>query len=64
MVSVSTLVYVLENLEHDSNELIDVKEFFELEENIFERISSSLNQSEFLARPDLVNNILKKADII
>jgi hypothetical protein len=63
MVSFSTLIYVLENLDHDSNELIDVKEIFDLEENLFGKIATSLNQSELSASPDLVNNILAKADI-
>jgi hypothetical protein len=63
MVSFSTLLFVLENLEHDSNELIDVKEVFDLEEYLFGKIASSLNQSELPASPDLVNNILAKADI-
>ena len=34
MASISTLLYVLENLEDESHELYDIQEIFQLEQNL------------------------------
>jgi len=64
MVNVSTLVYVLENLEQEKNDLFDVKEIFELEENLLGKISGILDPSDFLASPNLVEEVLRRASIV
>ena len=64
MVKVSTLVYVLENLEQEKNELFDVNEIFELEESLLGKISGILDPSDFLARPNLVEEVLRKTSIV
>ena len=64
MVNVSTLVYVLENLEQERIELFDVKEIFELEESLLGKISGTLDPSDFLASPNLVEEVLRRASIV
>ena len=61
MANIFTLVYVLEE---DRNELIDLREVFELENSVFRNISEVLDQNEFEAKPELVSKILKKSGII
>ena len=63
MASISTLFYVLENLEHGSHELYDVEEIFRLEQNLLGKIYNVLDQSEFTADPKIVKDILRKTTI-
>jgi len=58
MVNVSTLFYVLENLEGKDGELIDLEEIQQLEKEYLNRL---LDQVEFEANPVLVDKILQTA---
>jgi hypothetical protein len=64
MANVFTLVYLLENLEEDENELINVEEIFDIDNISIGEISRILNQCEVNVKPGLVNNILKRTSII
>ena len=65
MVKVSTLVYVLENLEQEKNELFDVNEIFELEESLLGKISGILDPSESGGRSSQKNQYcLRKLNCI
>ena len=64
MANVFTLVYLLENLEEDENELINVEEIFDIDNISIGKISRILNQCEVNVKPGLVNNILKRTSII
>ena len=64
MANIFTLVYLLENLEEDKNELINVEEIFDIDNISIRKISRILDQCEVNVKPDLVNNILKRTRII
>ena len=64
MANVFTLVYLLENLEEDKNELINVEEIFDIDNISIGKIFRILNQCEVNVKPGLVNNILKRTSII
>ena len=64
MANVFTLVYLLENLEEDKNELINVEEIFDIDNISIGKISRILNQCEVNVKPGLVNNILKRTSFI
>jgi len=59
MVKVSTLFYVLENLESKNEELIDLEEINKLEQNYLVPLLGSLDKLEFKADPALVNKVLQ-----
>jgi hypothetical protein len=59
MVNVSTLHYVLENLEDE--EWIDLNEIEELERRYLRSVFSFLDDSGMDVRPSVVQDILKKA---
>ena len=61
MVNVSTLFYVLENLEGKDEELICLDEIHELEEKYLNGLFGLLNQAEMVADPALVDKILQTA---
>jgi len=61
MVNVSTLFYVLENLEGKDEELILLEEVHELEEKYLNGSFGLLDQAEMVADPALVNKILQTA---
>jgi hypothetical protein len=61
MVNVSTLVYVLENLEGKDEKLIKLEELLEKEEKYVRKVFSKLDQSNLQVRPGLIKNILKTA---
>jgi hypothetical protein len=61
MVNVSTLFYVLENLEGKDEELICLEEVQQLEENYLNRLFGLLDQAEMIPDPALVNKILQTA---
>ena len=61
MVNVSTLFYVLENLEGKDEELINLEEVHELEEKYLNGIFRLLDQTEMVADPALLNKILQIA---
>ena len=58
MVNVSTLFYVLENLEGKDEELIDPEEIQQLEKEYLNRL---LVQVEFEPDPALINKIIQNA---
>ena len=64
MANIFTLVYLLENLEEDKNELVNVEEIFDIDNISIRKISRILDQCEVNVKPDLVNNILKRTRII
>jgi len=61
MVSVSTLVYVLENLESKDGELTNLEELLGEEEAYLKKIFSKIDQSNMQVNPGLVKRILKTA---
>lgn len=61
MVNVSTLFYVLENLEGMKNEVIDFEEIHKLEQKYLTGLFSVIDQAGLDVRPDLVHNILQSA---
>ncbi len=61
MVNVSTLFYVLENLEGKDEELICLDEIHELEEKYLNGLFGLLDQAEMVADPALLNKILQTA---
>ena len=61
MVNVSTLVYVLENLEGKDEKLIKLEELLEEEEKYVRKVFGKLDQSNLQVRPGLIKNILKTA---
>jgi hypothetical protein len=64
MVNVSTLVYVLENLESKDGELTNLEELLGEEEAYVKRIFGKLDKSNFQVNPGLVKRILKTASTI
>lgn len=63
MVNVSTLFYVLENLEEKKEEVIDLEEVHDLEEKVLERLFGRIDKTEILFRPSLIKKILQSASI-
>ena len=61
MVNVSTLIYVLDNLEEEKNELINLEEILELEDKYLKKIFDLIDQKTMQVRPVIVDNILKTA---
>ena len=61
MVNVSTLVYVLENLESKDGELTNLEELLGKEEEYVKRIFGKLDESILQVNPELVKRILKTA---
>ena len=64
MVNVSTLVYVLENLESRDGELTNLEELLGEEEAYVKRIFGKLDESILQINPRLVKRILKTASTI
>lgn len=62
MVKVSTLYYVLENLEDE--ELINLNEIQELESRYLEDFFSILDESGIDVRPSVIKQIMQKANEI
>ncbi len=58
MVNVSTLFYVLENLEGKDEELFDLEEVRQLEQKYLNKL---LDQVDFEANPALVSKIIQNA---
>jgi hypothetical protein len=61
MVNVSTIVYVLENLEGKDGELINLEKLLEEEEAYVKRIFGKLDDSDLRVNPRLVEHILRTA---
>ena len=61
MVNVSTLVYVLENIEGKDEELINLEELLDMEKTYVKKVFLELDQSALDVTPALVNRILETA---
>ncbi len=61
MVKVSTLFYVLENLEGESEEVINLDEIYELEQKYLNSVLERMNGA-FQLRPGVIENILQSAN--
>ena len=61
MVNVSTLVYVLENLESKDGELTNLEELLGEEEAYVKKIFGKLDKSNLQVNPGLMEHILKTA---
>jgi hypothetical protein len=61
MVNVSTLFYVLENLEEKSDDVIDLEEIHEMEQKYLKGIFGMIDQTGFEVSPSIVKNILQSA---
>ncbi len=61
MVNVSTLFYVLENLEGKKDELIDLEEILEMEQHYLKGLLGMIDRAGMEVNPSLVENILKTA---
>ncbi len=61
MVNVSTLVYVLENLEDKSDELINLEEILELEQKYLGKFFEVIDRTKLEVKPALVDKILQAA---
>jgi hypothetical protein len=61
MVNVSTLVYVLENLESKDGELTNLEKLLGEEEAYVRKIFGKLDESNLQVNPGLVKRILKTA---
>jgi hypothetical protein len=61
MVNVSTLFYVLENLEGKKDELIDLEEILSMEQKVLKKIFGMIDQAGVEVDPSLVANILQSA---
>jgi hypothetical protein len=59
MVNVSTLFYVLENLEGKKDELIDLEEILAMEQKVLKRIFEMIDQAGVEVDPSLVENVLQ-----
>jgi len=59
MVNVSTLFYVLENLEGKRDEIYDLEEIHELERKYMDRLFGILDQAKMEIRPSIIQNILQ-----
>jgi len=64
MVNVSTLVYVLENLESKDGELTDLEDLLREEEAYVKKLFGKLDESNLQVNPGLVKRILKTASTI
>jgi hypothetical protein len=64
MVNVSTLVYVLENLENKDGELTNLDELLGEEEAYVKKIFGKLDASNLQVNPELVESILKTASTL
>ena len=64
MVNVSTLVYVLENLESKDGALTDLGELLREEEAYVTKLFGKLDESNLQVNPELVKRILKTASTI
>jgi hypothetical protein len=64
MVNVSTLVYVLENLESKDGALTDLEELLREEEAYVNKLFGKLDESNLQVNPGLVKRILKTASTI
>ena len=64
MVNVSTLVYVLENLESKDGALTDLEELLREEEAYVKKLFGKLDESNLQVNPGLVKRILKTASTI
>ncbi len=63
MVNVSTLFYVLENLEGKSDDVIDLEEIHELEQKYLKGLFGLIDQAGTKIRPSVIKNILQSASI-
>ncbi len=61
MVNVSTLVYVLENLEDNIDELINLEEIFEMESKYLVYFFEKIDRMPVGVRPALIDKILQTA---
>ena len=61
MVNVSTLVYVLENLESKERALTNFEELLGEEEAYLKKLFSKLDESDLQVNPGLVKRVLKTA---
>ena len=61
MVNVSTLVYVLENLESKEGALTNFEELLGEEEEYLKKLFSQLDESDLQVNPGLVKRVLKTA---
>jgi hypothetical protein len=61
MVNVSTLCYVLENLEGKNEDVIDLEEIHELEEEFMKGFFGMIDRAPMEISPFLVNKILQSA---
>lgn len=61
MVNVSTLIYVLENLEDKSDELINLEEILELEQKYLGKFFEMIDRTKLEVKPALVDKILQAA---
>jgi hypothetical protein len=61
MVKISTLFYVMENLEGKKEELVDLEEVLEMEGKYLKRIFAMIDQAGMEVSPSLVENILQAA---
>ena len=61
MVKISTLFYLMENLEGKKEELIDLEEVLEMEQKYLERIFGVIDQAGVEVNPSLVDKILRSA---
>ena len=64
MVNVSTLVYVLENVESKDGELTNLEELLGEEEAYVKKVFGKLDESNLQVTPGLVERILKTASTI
>ena len=62
MVNVSTLVYVLENLEDNIDELINLEEIFEMESKYLFYFFEKIDRMPIGVRSALVDKILQTAN--
>ena len=61
MVNVSTLFYVLENMEGKNEEVINPEEVHELEQKYLKGLFGIIDRAEIEVSPSLVKNILQSA---
>jgi hypothetical protein len=64
MVNVSTLFYVLENLEGEAAEAFDLDEILEMEQKYIKGLFDRLDQDRFEVRPAVIQNILRTASTL
>jgi hypothetical protein len=61
MVNVSTLFYVLENLEDQRNETIDLDEIYQLEQKYLKGLFGLVDRENLEVNPAVVKKILQTA---